>query len=176
MAAHAALAGSGPGRRWVTEEVNHALIVRLAGEFQGFTRDLHDQAIDAVLAAVPGLQQGTQTLLRASFEKGRKLDTGNASWANICSDFAVFGFSLKTETQARYLFKYPGWIQCLDKLNKARNAIAHQDSAQLAQVAAADPLTLGTFKAWRAKLNAVACGLDVVTSEQLRALNGTKPW
>lgn len=38
VAAHAAVGGAGPGRRWVTEELNHALILRLASEFQGFAR------------------------------------------------------------------------------------------------------------------------------------------
>src|SRR5690348_7507244 len=42
-AAHEAFGGTGPGRRWVTDELNHALILRLASEFQGFARDLHDE-------------------------------------------------------------------------------------------------------------------------------------
>jgi hypothetical protein len=43
-AAHQTLGGTGPGRRWVTDELNHALILRLASEFQGFARDLHDES------------------------------------------------------------------------------------------------------------------------------------
>jgi hypothetical protein len=42
--AHTAIGGSGRGRRWVTEELNHALVLRLAAEFQGFARDLHEES------------------------------------------------------------------------------------------------------------------------------------
>lgn len=34
-----------PGRRYRTGQLHLALIVRLAGEFQGYARDLHDQAV-----------------------------------------------------------------------------------------------------------------------------------
>jgi hypothetical protein len=32
--------GANSGRRWITDELNHALILRLAAEFQGFARHL----------------------------------------------------------------------------------------------------------------------------------------
>jgi hypothetical protein len=46
--AHSEMGGKGPGRRWRTEQVNWALVVRLTGEFQGFSRDLHDEASEAL--------------------------------------------------------------------------------------------------------------------------------
>ena len=43
LAAHHQVAGRGPGRRYATRQLNYAPIVRLASEFQGFDRDLHDE-------------------------------------------------------------------------------------------------------------------------------------
>jgi hypothetical protein len=57
-AAHEAFGGTGPGRRWVTDELNHALILRLASEFQGFARDLHDECgLFIARCLAPGNQQ-----------------------------------------------------------------------------------------------------------------------
>jgi hypothetical protein len=43
---HATVGGTGPGRRWRTEQVNWSITLRLAGEFQGFARDLHTLSTD----------------------------------------------------------------------------------------------------------------------------------
>ncbi len=51
-AAHAALTGSGRGRRWATEQVNHAYAVLLSSQFQAFCRDLHSECIDGLVGAV----------------------------------------------------------------------------------------------------------------------------
>jgi hypothetical protein len=54
QSAHTAIGGSGPGRRWLTEELNHALILRLAAEFQGFARELHDEVSMAIADSLSG--------------------------------------------------------------------------------------------------------------------------
>lgn len=54
LSAHVAVGGSKAGRRWATEELNHAIVLRLASEFQGFCRDLHDEAVGFSL--VPSLE------------------------------------------------------------------------------------------------------------------------
>lgn len=45
FAAHATIGGSGRGRRWRTSQLNWALTLRIAGEFQGYARDLHTLAV-----------------------------------------------------------------------------------------------------------------------------------
>jgi hypothetical protein len=40
--AHQSVGGPSRGRRWRTATLNEALLLRLAAEFQGFARDLHD--------------------------------------------------------------------------------------------------------------------------------------
>lgn len=173
LAAHSAVSGRRPGRRWVTTEVNHALIVRLAGEFQGFARDLHDEAIDAFSIGLPPSQG---TVVRAALQRGRRLDTGNASWSNVVSDFTVFGLSLSTDLAASDPFRYPKWVACLDGLNASRNAIAHQDPTQLAVMRLRHGLTPNTFRSWRSSINEVASALDRATGSYLRSLNGVAPW
>jgi hypothetical protein len=40
-AAHAAVGGVGPGRRYATQQINQAYATLLSSQFQGFCRDLH---------------------------------------------------------------------------------------------------------------------------------------
>ncbi len=51
--AHRAVGGSGPGRRTATWQINHALVVQLAAQFQRYCRDLHDECAGAMVAAAP---------------------------------------------------------------------------------------------------------------------------
>ena len=175
-AAHRAVAGDGAGRRWLTVEVNHALIVRLASEFQGYCRELHDQAIDAFLAATFDAGRPAAPIVRRLLTSGRKLDSGNASWANMNNDFARLGMSIKTELSSRYPRRSGPWTTKLERLNDARNAIAHDNTAQLAKCHAEQPLTLATFRTWRSGLDQMASGLDEVVAAYLEDLNGDEPW
>lgn len=43
-AAHTAVGGQGSGRRYATQEINHAYAVLLSSQFQRFCRDLHTEA------------------------------------------------------------------------------------------------------------------------------------
>jgi hypothetical protein len=43
------------GRQYATEHLNLALFVRLAAEFQGFCRDLHEDAVLAIVADLDGV-------------------------------------------------------------------------------------------------------------------------
>jgi hypothetical protein len=93
-AAHEAFGGTGPGRRWVTDELNHALILRLASEFQGFTRDLHDEAgLFIARSLAPGSQQ-LQDSLRIPYTLHRKMNQGNADPGTLGNDFGLFGMVL----------------------------------------------------------------------------------
>ena len=63
--AHQSVGGPSRGRRWRTATLNEALLLRLAAEFQGFARDLHEQTCDTFAAWItpsdPTVQQ-TQTI------------------------------------------------------------------------------------------------------------------
>lgn len=178
IAAHHAVSGNGAGRRWLTEEVNHALISRLAAEFQGYFRDLHDEStVSFIQTSIPN-SVAIRTTVQAVFETGRKLDSGNANWANIVSDFSRFGVSLKDELQARQPARYKDRILRLTHLNETRNALAHNDSTKIAMCEAREKygLTLATFKGWRSTLNALAGGVDGIMGAYLKDLTGSRPW
>jgi hypothetical protein len=165
--AHRAVAGAGRGRRSITTEINHALIVRLASEFQGFCRDLHDEVALRLVASKLGSDPEFAEIVQLLLSNGRKLDRGNANWANVCDDFGRFGVSLADELRDLKPHRYPAWIAALDRLNTARNAIAHDDRYKLAACAAIEPLTLNTFNRWRRVLCAVSRGMDEVLDAYL---------
>jgi len=80
-AAHRSVGGIGRGRRYATEQLNHAYAVLLASQFQGFCRDLHSECVDELARAVAPAT--FQSILRAEFLFNRSLDRGNASPGTI---------------------------------------------------------------------------------------------
>src|SRR4051812_34725088 len=90
--AHRAVGGRGPGRRFLTQQINQAYAVLLSSQFQGFCRDLHEECVSWLVsfAASPALA----AIHRANLLFGRKLDAGNPNAGNIGSDFNRFEFSL----------------------------------------------------------------------------------
>ena len=88
-AAHRSVGGIGRGRRYATEQLNHAYAVLLASQFQGFCRDLHSECVDELARAVaPTI---FQSILRAELLLNRSLDRGNANPSTIGSDFNRLG-------------------------------------------------------------------------------------
>lgn len=160
--AHRAVAGVGSGRRWITTEINHALIVRLASEFQGFCRDLHDEVALLLVASKLGSDPEFAGIVELLLGNGRKLDRRNANWANVCDDFGRFGVPLADELRDLNPSRYSTWIAALDRLNNARNAIVHDDRPKLVEWASIEPLTLKTFRRWRRVLGAITRGMDEV--------------
>lgn len=175
--AHAAFAGTGPGRRWRTDELNHSLVLRLASEFQGFVRDLHDETINVVVSQLASSDAGQQLVLRIPYTAARKLDQGNAEPGRLGYDFGLFGMRLWPELTARYPGRAGKWNKRLELLNKARNGLAHDDARKVAEVVAAGwPMTLRSVDRWRRALDGLAQGMDHVVSEHLRTLFGARPW
>jgi hypothetical protein len=127
-AAHAALGGTGPGRRHATQQINQAYAVMLSSQFQLFCRDLHTEAADVLTQAV-GVPDVRLTILRAALTEGRKLDFGNPNPGNIGSDFDRLGLSFWGELG----HAFPDIARLrnsLEELNRWRNAIAHQVTRQ----------------------------------------------
>jgi len=73
-AAHRGVGGTGRGRRYATERINHAYTVLLSSQFQGFCRELHDECVDYFLQSIaPGVLRNA---LREVLLENRKLDRG----------------------------------------------------------------------------------------------------
>jgi hypothetical protein len=177
LQAHHTLGGSGPGRRWRTEQVNWALTLRLAGEFQGFARDLHDLSVDYFVTVAARANPPLANVLRARMTGNRQLDRGNAHPGSLGADFALLGLTLwgalETANPRSAL-----WNRELTALNDARNAIAHAEEGRLAALRADGyPITLGTIRRWRRNLDGLVETMDDVASDYLDQLLGAgRPW
>ncbi|HEV2756243.1 MAG TPA: hypothetical protein VG318_10775 [Actinomycetota bacterium] len=177
VSAHASVGGTGPGRRWGTEQLNLALALRLAVEFQGFCRELHDLAAQTFGEwTSPSAPQVARTITW-SMTTQRQIDRGNATEARLTADFDRFGLRLSPALRARDP-RTTGRLRELEKVNRARNAIAHDNPQPLDQLRREGrPITLTTVKLWRGSLNGLATTLDAVVADHLATLFGKKkPW
>ncbi|MEX1008549.1 MAG: hypothetical protein WD271_11970 [Acidimicrobiia bacterium] len=177
LAAHRLVGGTGRGRRWRTQQLNNSLVLRLAAEFQGFARDLHDLAGDTFASWAAGGNTKLETVLRARLSEARQLDRGNAHPGSLGSDFGRFGFELWPALAARDP-RTASQQESLELLNEARNAIAHDDEARLAALEAqGNPITLRTFRAWQRDLDGLASTLDAEVAAHLGLLfQRATPW
>jgi len=177
LAAHAAVEGIGPGRRWRTSQLNWALTLRVAGEFQGFARDLHTLAVDHFVASVAGSNTTLANVLRVRLTGNRQLDRGNAQPGSLGADFGLLGMKLWDLLEAADPWTVQRRVN-LEKLNEARNAVAHANEAERAKIAQAGyPMQLPTIRRWRRTLDGLARTMDDVVSDYLDGLLGAgKPW
>ena len=170
-AAHRSVGGRGPGRRYATEQINHAYAVLLSSQFQGLCRDLHDECVNYLVQSItpPGLQ----TAVRAFLILNRKLDSGNPSPSNIGSDYNRLGLlfwpglnALDSRTRSRQ--------EHLEELNKWRNAIAHQDFDPSVLGSAA--LQLRRVRKWQSACVGLAGSFDEVMRSYIQSVIGQSPW
>ena len=172
-AAHGSVGGSGRGRRYATEQINHAYTVLLASQFQGFCRDLHNECVEALVNATAPVV--IQPMFRAQLLRGRQLDKGNASRENITADFERFRIPFNTQVIAADR-RNVGRYRRLLALNTWRNAIAHQDFARLTVSGTTPVLRLVTVREWRAACSGLAVSYDRVMRSYLAEITGTSPW
>ncbi len=171
-AAHAAAGGSGRGRRYATQEINHAYAVLLTSQFQRFCRDLHTEAVEHIVAEA--MPVAVQSILRTRLLEGRKLDQGNPNPSNLGSDFGRLGFEFWVGVRAFH--PRAGISQKhLDDLTTWRNAIAHQDFHKW-NLSPPPPLQLRHVRRWRSACRALARDFDVVVRDQVAVLVGKRPW
>ncbi len=171
--AHAAVGGTKRGRRYTTQQINRALAMLLASQFQGFCRDLHSECVDhvvGVLAPPPPLRN----LVWGEFTRGRQLDRGNAQPATLGADFSRLGIDFWNELRA-YDAASGDWRNELEILNDWRNAIAHQDFAS-PRLGGVMILRVATVRQWRLSCGRLAGAMDEVMRQHLLALTGVSPW
>jgi hypothetical protein len=168
-AAHAGVGGRGPGRRYATQQVNHAYAVLLASRFQAFCRDLHSEVTDHMANAAPA---GVfRDVLRDRLLDKRELDRVNAQPGSIGADFNRFGLNLWQSLYALHPLNRERNRQ-LERLNTWRNAIAHQDFVPVAQ----QTLGLRHVRAFRSACSALVSAMDRVMRAHLRNVAGRNPW
>jgi hypothetical protein len=171
--AHVAIGGSKRGRRFATEQVNHAYAVLLASQFQGFCRALHTECVDCLLAeAVPNVRY--QPLIGGELVRGRQLDRGNAQSGSIGADFGRLKIDFWPTVDAFDVRNVSRRAQ-LDLLNNWRNAIAHQDFDP-ARLGGTTKLHLAQVRRWRGACHRLAQSFDEVMRLHLLGLILTSPW
>jgi hypothetical protein len=169
--AHRAVGGGTRGRRYATEQVNHAYAVLLASQFQAFCRGLHSECVHHIVQQVPA---HLRNVVRGELVRDRKLDRGNANSGNIGADFARLGLRLWERVKALDS-RNVARRELLDQLNHWRNAIAHQDFEGLTLVDRTT-LRLVDVNGWRRACRQLAVAFDKVARAYLSALLGSPPW
>jgi hypothetical protein len=171
--AHRSVGGTGPGRRYLTQQINQAYAVLLSSQFQGFCRDLHADCADHLVASA------VSPVLRATYRRnllfGRKLDTGNPNPGNIGSDFNRLGLSFWSAVEADHP-KNPQRRSALESLNRWRNAIAHNAFAPDMFRGGRPSLHLSEVQDWRRACDGLARSFDNVMRAHLLSATGAAPW
>lgn len=184
--AHAAVGSRRAGRRYATEQLDHAYVIAVASQFQGFCRDLHSEAADVVAQAIGSASvmtaidsEAITDIVLMALTRNRRLDRGNANSASIGADFRAFDLdildaagTLHTRTASR--------LRALEQLNVWRNAIVHQDfdlsRRQLAVVDGRRSVGLAEARALRVACDQLAATLDDVLARHLAPIIGVRPW
>jgi hypothetical protein len=170
LAAHRAVGGTAPGRRYTTAQLNRAYALAVAAQFQGFCRDLHTEAIDELVAVAQPTPLAAQ--LGVLMSSRRQLDRGNASPAALEQDFGLLGLPLWSRLEARDRRTTIRRAR-LEELNRWRNAIAHEDFGQLPAGAV---LHLAAVKGFRRSCDALAASLDREVAAHVAGIVGRDPW
>lgn len=167
--AHRKVGGSARGRRRRTQQLNHAYVVLLSAQFQGFCRDLHDECIDHLVQSIMpvGFRGASQLML----VQNRRLDSGNPNPGNLGSDFNRFGLRF-WDAVDRLDVRNPDRRGELQELNVLRNAIAHNDLTILS----VRRLRLRKAREWRRVCNSLAPHFDEVMRAHLGSVRGVSPW
>ena len=169
--AHVAVGGIERGRRYATQQINHAYAVLLASQFQGYCRDLHTECVDHLLTAAIATQ--LKPILRIALTGARALDRGNAQPEAIGKDFHRLGVRIWDEAIALNATNSKRRI-LLENLNQWRNAIAHQDFSSTKLGSSA--LQIVVVRKWRVARDRLALAFEKVMYDHLSALTGTSPW
>ncbi|MEX2215778.1 MAG: hypothetical protein WD768_16825 [Phycisphaeraceae bacterium] len=172
-AAHTAVGGVGPGRRYATQQINQAYATLLSSQFQGFCRDLHSEAVDHICNPGP-VPDVRLHVLRTRLTTNRKLDRGNPNPGNLGSDFGYFDFDLWAALKSHDAANEQR-NKTLEVLNAWRNAIAHQDFDP-GNLGGRTTVLLKHVRAWRRNCEELAVELDAVVGVQVGTIIGVNPW
>jgi hypothetical protein len=172
-----ALVGSNAGMPRAAEQVEHALILRLAGEFQGFCKDLHDEASWAIAKTLAAGDAGLRDAIVDTWTDRRRLDSGNAHPDALRQDFGRFQVDLWRVLGTKFPGQAGDWERMLSALNEARNGLAHDEPGKLVRLRAKGlPLAIPTVRRWRRCLDGLTVGIDRVIGEKLTVLLHRAPW
>ncbi len=139
---------------------------------------MHDEGTAFFAASIAQGNGAAEAAVRSLLATNRQLDKGNAQPGSLGADYGRLGLELWPALEARYPNRTKAQNGALDKLNRARNALAHGLDAPIRDLRADGyPLTLATFRRWRALLDSLATNIDDELAAQLGFLFGQPaPW
>lgn len=172
-AAHAAVGGTKRGRRYTTTQVNHALVVAIAAQFQGFCRNLHSEGVNVLAAEIE--DEELRAIVAAGMTGNRALDRSNANEDAIAKDFERIGIDIWADAAIVNPGLTPRRKEALKMLLMWRNAIAHQDFNP-EKLGGRTEARLREAKGWLAACAGLACIFDRVVGDHLAAITGNRPW
>lgn len=172
VAAHVSIGGTGRGRRFATQQINHAYAMLLSSQFQGFCRDLHSECIDGLVHVV--VPTSMVVIIRNELTLSRKLDKGNPNPGNIGADFNRLGLPFWNEVIA-FNSQNEARKVSIEVLNNWRNAIAHQDF-DVQRLGGISTLHLSHVRSWRRSCDALALSFDAVMESHLFKTTNIHPW
>lgn len=163
---------------WQEKQADGVMVVRLAAEFQGFARDLHDEAIEFMVTTVAGSNSDLLSALRVGMAANRTLGRNNANADTLEKDFYRLGMLFWGAINRAYPRRGHNWRQQLNKLVEMRNCLAHEDVAkQLKLQSEGYSLTESRVKDWQRDLDLLAEAMDDVVGAYLsRLLRVPRPW
>ncbi len=172
---HAVVRGQGPGRRWYTSALNQGMFVALVAQFQTFSRELHDEAVQVIVREA---DQRLAGLLERALRHNRKLDSSNPWPRNLYEDFSRLGIDLKSPLEGSYS-KARDDLNRLEPLLNFRNAAAHGNQGSLGSLVAEGQIksNLQSFDRYRKTIDRIVKGMDKVVASELSAtLQIGRPW
>jgi len=165
--------GEGPGRRWLTEQIDRSYLLLLASQLQGFCRDLHTEAATFVAAQSPA---STRALVESGLTRDRKLDRGKREPSKHRLGFRsprhrrlAYGPSARPAEQAS--------PRKLEQPNVWRNVIVHDskpNADDATKIQGTRP-TLTYGRKLRRAAVALAPHFDEVVRAEIAAIAGASP-
>jgi hypothetical protein len=154
------------------------LAVKLASEFQGFARDLHDEAVDFLVASATTGSQALDSILTIAMTADRALGRNNAGDDTLAKDFSRVGLIFWPAINAQNPQQGPTLRTHLKKLIEMRNAIAHDNEAQILTLESNGyALQRTVTRQWHTSLDTLTVTMDDVVASYLGALMGVpRPW
>ena len=172
---HAAVRGTGRGRRWGTEQLNRSLFVALVGQFQVYCRELHDEAARVYLSqANPRQVEALEPLLL----RRRDLDSRNPRRDALRKDFGRMGLQLIPALQSRHAGASDD-LDHLELLIRFRNAVAHGNESEVRSLVQGYGIrpTLRAYRRFRSTISRLVGKLDAVVAAELAVeLDIRPPW
>lgn len=114
------------------QQLDWALLIRVAAEFQAFCLDMHELVLDQLISNTATQNNKLEIVLRVAL-RPVSLSIGNPSARNIAKDFARLGVPKIWNLAGSGGVAAKDKLSTLDLLLKARNAVAHGQYSDIAR-------------------------------------------